>query len=275
MKLFLLIVLGLFVLVVVVIYFGQGKLIYYPRRYFEGSPALEKIESVHYLSGGERQWAYLFGNREGRPPGKVWWVFSGNGSVALDWLGIVERVDGEFDQTFVLFDYPGYGFNRGNPHPRTIQQSVDDALPAIARKLGLSPEELSSRSGTMGHSLGAAVALETAARFGMSEVIAISPFTTMRAMADRSFGGLLTPLLIHHYDNETSIDLLLEKEPPVEITIFHGDKDPLIPDEMSRSLAARDAEGDQVRFHSVPDAGHNDIVGKIAPELIAIFEKAD
>ena len=275
MKLFLLVVLGLFLLVVAVIYFGQGSLIYYPRRYSEASPALKKVESVHYLSGGKKQWAYLFGRKEEEPPSRVWWVFSGNGSVALDWVGIVEMADPDADQVFVLFDYPGYGFNLGRPHPKTIRQSVDDALPVIGKKLGLSTDDLLARSGTVGHSLGAAVALDTASRLGVTEVVAISPFTSMRAMADRSFGGLLTPLLSHHYDNETSVDLLLKSDPEATITIFHGEKDTLIPDEMSRSLVARDADGKVVKFRAVTDAGHNDIVGKIAPELIAIFEKAD
>lgn len=273
MKLFLLVVLGLLLLVAAVIYFGQGSLIYYPRRYSEVSPALKKVESVHYLSGGAKQWAYLFGWEEGKPPSRVWWVFSGNGSVALDWVGIVEMTEPDADHVFVLFDYPGYGFNLGRPHPKTIRQSVDDALSVIGKKLGLPTDELLARSGTVGHSLGAAVALDTASRHRLAEAVAISPFTTMKAMADRSFSGLLTPLLNHHYDNETSIDLLLKSNPLATVTIFHGEQDSLIPDEMSRSLVARDVEGKVVKFRPVPDAGHNDIVGKIAPELIEIFER--
>lgn len=274
MKVFLLVVLGLFLLVVAVIYFGQGKLIYYPRRYSEASPALQKVESVHYLSGGKKQWAYLFGRREEAPPACVWWVFSGNGSAALDWVGIVENVDPAADRVFVLFDYPGYGFNWGNPHPKTIRRSVDDALPVVAGKLGLSIDELIARSRTVGHSLGAAVALDTAARNNMTKVVAISPFTSMQAMADRQM-AVLAPLLSHHYDNETALDLLLKADPPATVTIFHGDRDSLIPLEMSQSLSARDAEGNMVKFHSVPGAGHNDIVGSIAPELIEIFEDAE
>lgn len=273
MKVFLLIALGLFLLVVAVIYFSQGHLIYYPRRYSSATKTLEKVESVHYLSGGQKQWAYLFGREEGKRPARVWWLFSGNGSVALDWAGLVEGVDSTTDQVFVLFDYPNYGFNRGRPHPKTIRRSVDDSIPVIADKLGLSTDELISRSRTVGHSLGAAVALETASRFGMREIVAISPFTSMRDIADMHFGGVLTPLLSHRYDNETSIDALLESDLPARVTIFHGDRDELIPDEMSRSLAARDAEGNVVQFHSVPGAGHNDIVGAIMPQLIAIFEK--
>jgi len=272
MKAFLLIVLGLFLLVVAVLYFGQGNLIYYPRRYSAAHKALEKVESVFYLSGGQKQWAYLFGREEGKSPARVWWIFSGNGSVALDWVGRVEKVDPTIDQVFVLFDYPNYGFNRGRPHPKTIRRSVDDSIPVIAGKLGLPVDELISRSRTVGHSLGSAVALDTAGRLGMHRVVAISPFTSMRDMADRNFGGVLTPLLNHHYDNETAIDLLLKSDPPASVIIFHGDSDRLIPDEMSRSLAARDAEAAAVQFRSVPGAGHNDIVGKITPELIAIFE---
>ncbi|MEX2581046.1 MAG: alpha/beta hydrolase [Verrucomicrobiales bacterium] len=278
----------LFIVVVVLvvlafIYFGQGRMIYFPRRYAANFADLEKADAVSYVSRGHEQRAFVVNNAAGTTPDRVspdrvspdrvWWLFGGNGSVALDWLSLVRMVDPSIDQAFILFDYPGYGLNGGRPHPISIRKSVDDSIPALAEALGLTPEDLTARSVAVGLSLGAAVALDTANRHAMHEVVAISPFTTMRAMADRQFGGVLSPLLSHHYDNETAIDDLLQRDPSASVTIFHGEDDLLVPDKMGRALADRDPSGEHVRYRSVPGFGHNDILRAISGELIAMFER--
>ncbi|MBA3963805.1 MAG: hypothetical protein H0X40_18155 [Chthoniobacterales bacterium] len=45
----------------------------------------------------------------GRPvPARVWVLFCGNGSLALDWLPLARR-DQNTGDAFLLIDYPGYG----------------------------------------------------------------------------------------------------------------------------------------------------------------------
>lgn len=271
MKGLLLVFAGLFVLFCLFLYLAQAKLIYLPRSYHASQPELPRVEPVAYVLNGKKQVSFLPRRESETPPETVWWLFGGNGSVALDWLGIVEAVPRDKDRAFVLFDYPGYGFSRGRPNPQRIFASVDAAIPAVAEKLGMSRDELLSRSRALGHSLGAAVAFDFANRHGLNRVIAISPFTTMAAMAKKQVGPIGPFLLTHRYDNEKSIDGLLDAGSPVEITIFHGNDDQIIPDEMGRSLEERDPDGDRVRYVPVPEAGHNDIVMRIAPELLRML----
>ncbi len=275
MKVFLLVILGLVLLFLLMFYLGQGRMIYFPRSYAANTPLLEKVTAHSYDSDGKKQWVYLL-KRDGASspdrvsPDRVWWLFGGNGSTALDWVSLVKKVDPSADHAFVLFDYPGYGFNSGRPGPKAIFQSVDDAIPVVAGQLAMEPEALMSRSSGMGHSLGCAVALDSANRYGWNRVVAVSPFTTMQAMAERSIGGLLSRFLSHHYDNEASIDALVERG-DARVTIFHGDADNIVPYEMGRALAGRDGSGGVVDFVPVPRAGHNDIIGVLEVELVAIL----
>lgn len=268
LKLFLLVAVVMIVLSIVILYLCQGKFIYIPRSYPQQPAALKYTEPLGFESRGKQQIVFLMNRSDDEKPKRVTWFFSGNGSVALNWVELLRRADSNAGHVFILFDYPGYGFNRGRPHPDTIAQSVDDALPAVADKLGLTVDELISRSGAVGHSLGAAVAFDTANRHGFSRVVAISPFTSMRSMAERQMGRVVVPLLRHHYENEEAIDGLLASDTLARIDIYHGDADRLIPMSMGKSLQERDSSGKRVFFHRVPSAGHNDIILHIGDELI-------
>lgn len=272
MRMLFFVAIGIALMAVGMLYFGQANLIYFPQRYASNSKNLEKVETVHYVSGGRKQWAYVPKRERDSPPDRIWWFFGGNGSVAWNWIDLVGSVDPQINQDFILFDYPGYGFNQGKPSPKSIARSIDDSLPVLAEYLGLEVEELLGRSRSVGHSLGAAIAFDLGSRHGVDTVVAISPFTKMEDMAKRQMGPVLGMLLSHRYDNESSIDAMLLRD-EVSITIFHGDQDRLIPHQMGKDLSRRDTEGEgTVRFVSVSGAGHNDIVGEIENQLIEILE---
>ncbi len=231
----------------------------------------EKVRTIAFGVDGKPQYLYLPNRSEGTPVRSVWWIFGGNGSVALDWVEVVQSVPNAETQAFVLFDYPGYGMNRGTSSPQRIADSIDAAVPAVAEALGLSKNELIAKSKTLGHSLGAAVAFDFAKRYELNRVIAISPFTTMKAMAERTMGPGAALVLRHRFDNEKSLDAILQSDRPVEITIFHGEEDTLIPLAMSESLAEMDPSGLKIGLAVVPEAGHDDIIMRILPKLFPLI----
>ena len=273
MKGTLIVVVGIFFLFLLLFYLGQGKLIYFPQRYSSSSKELQSVEMISYPSGGKEQKLFLYPPDRLAPPNEVWWLFGGNGSVALNWVDLVGAAGLREDQAFVLFDYPGYGLSEGKPTDQTIARSVDASLPVVAKQLGLSEAELKSRSRSIGHSLGAAVALDTAARHGFPEVIMISPFTTMKAMAKRQVGPVFALFLAHHYDNESALDRWLKLPVAESLTIFHGERDRIIPVSMSRELVARGADSEKISMIPVPEVGHNDIIMRIAPAVVEIVVK--
>jgi pimeloyl-ACP methyl ester carboxylesterase len=146
-----------------------------------------------------------------------------------------------------------------------MRASTDAALDALAKKLGLSGEELESRLCTVGHSLGSAVAIDFAARHRIQRVVAISAFTTLREEAACIIGGPLSHLLIESYDNRSGITEIRKRNPEAKIAIFHGTDNEVIPVRMARELAR---EFPFIDFFAVDGANHVSVLSEEHDKII-------
>ncbi|NOY00413.1 MAG: alpha/beta fold hydrolase, partial [Verrucomicrobia bacterium] len=220
---------------------------------------------LNFKTSQGKQTAVYLGKKQ---PKKLWMMFGGNGALALDWLHLIMRVPSEADVGFLLVDYPGYGWCEGNPNPERIQESVDAALLTLAGEWEVPVDELKKSLSCFGHSLGAAVALEAAARMEVREVVVVSSFTSMQAMAEKMVGNPTAYLLRHRFDNVKSLQLLQEIE-GVKVLMFHGNSDRMIPVSMSQELGGE--FDDIVEYHEVEGAGHNDIFGFIGEDIARVL----
>ncbi len=269
-------ILAMVVLAIGYLYTIQASMIYFPRGYSAAElvAADELFDRVYFETSAGSQMAFY------RPPlnvvgtvgsepasARVWLVFGGNGSRALDWADVI--ADPAFDDdAFLLIDYPGYGASEGQPTPATIEESIAAAITAAAAHTGVPESGLVDRLAVLGHSLGGAAALYAAEEYGIARIVLISPFTTMREMASLRFGRWLPRLLRHNYDNRGRLGRILEgsdKGGSPQVTIIHGEEDSIIPISMGRELAELDSR--RIRFFSIPGAGHNDVVAK----AVALF----
>lgn len=262
------VIFGILLLCCILLYLAQDKLIFFPRKYGSVSTEIvkryEKLEFKTARNG--RQLAYYAGPKDNLPK-KLWILTGGNGSLALGWGLVVASASKQRPEYgFLLVEYPGYGDCQGKPSRIGIQGNMEGALSALAVFLKSDEQTLKSRSSFLGHSLGCAVALEAAAKWNRGEVIALSPFTSMKDMAARTVGGPLPNLVRHQWDNRVSI-LDISKLKSAEITIFHGTADQIIPVAMSRELAALSPTA--VEFNQKSKLGHNNIVAELREELIA------
>jgi len=255
-------------IVLVVLYFEQDRLIFHPRHYDPAASAeisrrYAKIEYRTQRNG--RQFAYYRGPRN-RVPEKLWILTGGNGSLALDW-DFVSTPSAERNPLygFLLVDYPGYGDCEGRPSRTGIQENMEGVILGLAAHLQTDPVSLKAHSSFLAHSLGCAVALETAAKWRRGEVIAVSPFTSMQGMARLTVVEPFPRLVRHRWDNVVAIQEISEV-PGAEITVFHGMEDRVIPLSMSRELAG--LFPGTVTLYPEPGMGHGDIVWKIRDELI-------
>lgn len=132
-----------------------------------------------------------------------------------------------------IFDYRGFGASEGRAlYEEDLQ---DDAKGAIdwLKKRGWAPEQMIY----YGRSLGAAVAIKLSLELPPLGIILEAPFTSLHAIAP-----LVDPVsyylfgfwsIGHSFDN---LDKISKLSSP--LLIFHGDKDLIIPVEMSRELFA-------------------------------------
>ncbi len=242
----------------------QSKIIYFPRAYDAGAQrtwAQQKAERLEYATGQGRQVAFFVPPRESTATGTIWLCFSGNGSVAQDWLSLLPGWDASFG--YLLVDYPGYGDCAGHPNPSSIRESSQAAVVALAAHLKTTPEALRPRLAVLGHSIGCAAGLMAAADQGVKRVVLIAPFTSMTDMGRRVLGWPLCYLNLHRFDNRRHLAAVVKQG--ARVTIFHGTADEVIPISMSRELAA--AHPESVTLHEEAGQDHNFIVGNCAAKI--------
>lgn len=247
----------------------QHRLIYFPRAY--GAAFAERfpknaVELPFRTSQGAQSAFYIPpAATPAAPPARVWAMFCGNGSLALDWTFFVAKAAPGHDG-FLLIDYPGYGKCEGRASPAAIAESSDTAARTLAAHLGVSQREMDEKWCVLGHSLGCATGLSFAARHPVRRVILLAPFTTMSDMARRTVGWPLSLLLRHRFDNRARLAQLAVRTPPPRVWIFHGSEDEVIPVEMGRALAAEFPA--MITFRAVPNARHVSVLDLAGPDIL-------
>jgi len=244
----------------------QDRLIYYPRHYgipVEHLPSI--ITPLRYETTEGQQTAFYLAPKAA-PLNRVWFVFGGNASLALDWQAGLQRMAAAND-CFVLVDYPGFGYSQGYPSARAIDESSEALFVRVAAHLELTAAQLETRLALLGHSLGAAAALQMTARHRPVRIVLLSPFISLRAAASDVFGFWVQPLVRNHYDNQARL-LALVGSPP-STTIVHGRRDEIIPVTHSRALAEQFA---WLHYIEIEDAYHNDLFDKAEDQLRKVLQ---
>ncbi len=254
MKIFFLIALA--VVFIFVISRMEHRLTYYPRSY--DSPVPSEVEVVEYSTDQGGQFAYFMrpANAEG-PLERLWLLFGGNASLALDWHSFVKGYP-DPNAGFLLIDYPGYGNCQGRASGAGILQSTQYALSAMSRHLGIPEEIIRDNLNLMGHSLGAAAALQFAPVKAVKRVVLVAPFTSLKDMARRVVGWPLNLFASSDYDNRARLNELLEKFPQTSVTILHGDCDEVVPVKMGRELAK--LHTGHIVYTEIKNSYHNSIL---------------
>lgn len=244
----------------------QNKLIYMPRAYGAGEVAGADARPLTYQTSQGLQKAWIH-PAKAKGDGLIWLVFGGNGMVALDWQDYFASPQQRQD-TYVLFDYPGYGQSEGRPTPSSIKESVIKLLPALATELQTTEESLRPRLRVFAQSLGCAAALMAVEEHHISDGVLIAPFTTMKDMARQVLGWPLCELLHHRFDNVATLSRLDQRE-GLHLIVLHGSADEVIPVEMGRTLGRRFPR--IVQLAEVPGARHNDILNTDRGKIEAVM----
>jgi len=150
----------------------QESYIYHPRPYevadLDRAKALG-VKAIRYKTSQGNQTAFLYQAEDtATPPTTLWIMFSGNGSVALDWFALPWSCN-DPQTAFLLVDYPSYGFCEGKPNPETILENSEKALQRLCelKSWKLGRDQLA----VLGHSIGGAAALQFAAAHPVKTIL--------------------------------------------------------------------------------------------------------
>jgi uncharacterized protein len=166
----------------------------------------------------------------------------------------------------LLFDYRGYGGNRGRPTQAGLARDVRAALRFLGDEAGLPRDRLVY----YGESLGAAVVTELAAAHPPAGLVLRSPFIDLASVGRVHYPFLPVRTLLR--DRYPLAEQLARVTVPT--TVVYGSEDRIVPPEQSRAVAA--AAPGPTRLVEIEGADHNDpALLDGAPLIAAVIDLAD
>ena len=250
MRQMLFVALAVVALMLLLIYVGQRRMIYFP---FGGTPALvahdlptAEAVSIRTTDGLDLGAWYVTAT----PPatGVTVIVFNGNAGHRGLRTPLARALAARGIATLML-DYRGFGGNPGSPSETGLLQDGRAARAWLESQSGVDR----SRIVYFGESLGSGVAVQLAAEQPPAALILRSPYTSLTDVGQLHYPFLPVGLLLR--DRFSSIDVIGRVRAPV--LVIAGERDSIIPAANSARLFA--AANEPKRLEIIPGADHNDL----------------
>lgn len=256
---------GLYLILVLMLYLGQRKLMYHPGSTL-GTPAshgLAEVVPVKLKAGDGTPVTSWFRAAGTNKP--IFVYFHGNAGHIGD-RGNKVRPYVEAGYGMLLVGYRGYGGNPGTPSENGLYQDAQAALEFLART-GITPDHWI----LYGESLGTAVAVEMASRYAkdtpVGAVVLEAPFSSMSDAAASHYPYIPVKYLLRDtYDSMSKIDTIASP-----LYLFHGSRDKTVPQALGRRLF--DAAREPKKADWIDGAGHNDLYDFSAAQNVIAFVK--
>ena len=240
---------GLLLVVTALMLVFERRLLYFPFRALEATPAdyqLAYEEAFLTTEDGVKIDAWLLPARDATLTVLLCHGNAGNMSHRLHRAALMQQ---RLGVSVLLFDYRGYGRSEGEPDEQGTYRDARAAYRFLAETKGRRPEAIV----IFGESLGTAVAVQLALEKPARALVLESPFTSIPEMARAAYPFLppVGPLIRTRYETLRKIPSL-----KMPLLVFHGAHDPVVPFAQGRRVF--EAAPEPKRFVALPDAGHND-----------------
>ncbi len=252
-------ILGVMLLVLAAIWFGQRGLMYFPDGQTPAPAAfgVPDAEPQTFETGDGLTLGGWFLPARAGATGYTVIVFNGNAGHRGYCAGLAAQLAARGLSVF-LFDYRGYGGNPGLPSETGLARDARAALGYLGRRPGVDL----TRIVFFGESLGAAVAIRLALEYPPAALILRSPFSSMTAIGSHHYPVLPVRVLLR--DRYPSIDRISRITSP--LLVVAGDADRIIPLDDTQDLF--DAAPPPKKLVVIPGADHNDEALCEGPALV-------
>jgi fermentation-respiration switch protein FrsA (DUF1100 family) len=261
------IVVGVYLLLCTIVYFAQDWLAF-PGATQQGTEQTRiqyggSAEVLHLTTSDGTPIAAVFGLAK-KPDGSPYTPADHRPTILYFYgnAGAIAWSQGEFDHfraigcNVLIPDLAGFGQSGGKASEKSFYATADAAWDYLQHRLDIDPQRII----TVGWSMGAAVAVDLAARKPVIGLATFNGFTSIREMAHKMLPFFPTILCKYRFENERKI-----AEAHCPIFICNGRRDTLVPPEMSDRLAAR--AGGPVTRLVLDRADHNTVFSE-EPEVL-------
>ena len=235
--------LGVFVLL---IWYGQERILFQPPRVHERPPLFGRIE--YRAQDGQPLVGYLVGDPAASTGVLV--CFHGNADLSMWQLEWAQKVHEHSGHAVFLAEYRGYMGLTGTPTYANTKLDARAATSYINSTYGKPPLSY------FGHSLGSAIATELAQAEKPHALLLQSPFISARAMArlivSPPIEKIWSQISRIHFDTRNAVASL-----DVPVSVAHGTSDRLVPVKMG--LEVYEAAMRKGELLIVERAGHNNV----------------
>ncbi|MBS1806233.1 MAG: alpha/beta hydrolase [Acidobacteria bacterium] len=254
LKIFAVLAIISYALLIVAFYFTQRSLLYFPTRVYltpaeaHADSAFREIEVK--TSDGLKLKAW-YAAAKSLPFTIVF--FHGNGD-SLSGSAQVAEPYIEAGYGFLAVEYRGFSGLPGKPTETGLYNDARACIHALIAS-GIEPRHMI----LYGHSLGTGVAIEMAREFPVGGLMVLAPYLSIPSLAQVHYPFLPARLLVlDRFENEKKIGEL-----HVPVLVANGDNDELIPPSHGQKLFSMANEPKE--YHSIPGRGHNDSFDGFAP----------
>ena len=154
------------------------------------------------------------------------------------------------DEEVVAFHYRGYAPSQGSPSAEALMADAPLVYDAAVERV--KPKRIVA----VGFSIGSGVAARLAAERSLDGVILVTPFDSLKAVAQSMYPWLpIGPFFEHEIDAASALEKI-----QVPVAIIAGERDEIVPSE--RTDALRKRAPNVVFDRTIARAGHNDIYAR-------------
>jgi uncharacterized protein len=250
--------LAFYLLVVILVYFYQRNLQYFPDRAAVGAPkdsGVPEMKLVSVRTSDNLTLAAWFAPPKDKG-GKIVVMFHGNaGNIAG--RSVKARYFMDRGYGVYLCEYRGFGGNPGSPSEQGLYLDARAGLKWLEEQ-GYTPGQFV----IYGESIGTGVAVQMALEVQPRLVILEAPFSSAADVAKMRYSFLPVDLMLK--DRYDSIDKIGKIN--ASLLIVHGDEDPVIPLRFGKKLF--EAANHPKEFCTIEAAGHNDLYDHHAGHII-------
>lgn len=247
---------GWWVLCVLFVGCTPQRFFYYPNKILYVDPDKTGLhpELVRYPSLNGKMLSALYFQTDRPPKGTIVHFHGNYGNVSSHFPLSLFLLKEGFD--VLAFDYQGYGISEGSPSPQNL---LDDGIASVRyAQAHLRPG--ATGVAVFGQSLGGATAIVVMAHEPLVKAAVIeSAFSGHRAMAKAVlkrhwFTWPLYPIAPLFLNRSLDAIRFVDKISPRPVFFIHGDKDTIVPTEMSKTLFEK--AKDPKKLWIVPEADH-------------------